>query len=206
MGNKKNKISKKQTITPDKVLKQTTEAKEVKKPLNIVVLFAFFLSIFVSIIGFFLTIYSIIDMRKRNEKGMTLAVITMIICVVKLGFVVYGLMNYDTVSTMLFDQIKKYTTTTETTIVFHDENGNTIPMTTTAPYTGPTTAYNKDKPDFDENCWTVIYTGYCDEENIDEKGDTLCHYYKTNEKAKEGELPLKQVDIRCPLYYLKNTN
>ena len=203
MGKKRNKISKKQTITPDKVLKETTEEKETKKPLNIVVLFALFLSLFVSVIGFFVAIYSIIDMRRRNEKGFTLAVIAMLICVIKLSFFVFVLMNYDSMSTIIFDVIKKYTTTTTTTIVFQDPNGETIPMSTTEVYTGPTTAYNKEQPGFDEACWEVIYTGFCDYDKIDENGDTLCHYYVTNENAKEGELPLKQVDVRCPLYFLK---
>ena len=191
-----------QIITPDKVLEQTTIKKEVKQ-LNLVALFAVFVSIFASIVGFFLSIYSIIDINRRNEKGITLSVIAMIISLAKLAVIVFILMNYEQVSVKIYDEYRKRTTTSDIQILNVDDKGETIPTTTTKQYTGKTTAYNEKKPGFDDACWEVIYTGYCTYEDVDDNGNTLCHYYEVNEKDKTGKDPLIKKDVRCPLYFLK---
>ena len=205
MGKKKKNT--KDAIIPGKEITQTIGPQP--KPLNVIVLFALFISIFASIIGFFVAIYSIIDIKKRNEKGITIAVIAMIISVVKLIAVVILLMNYNTMSVKIYEEFRKHTSTNSSAV--SGEGGGkgevrTIGLRETTQYTGPTTKYNKDDPQFDEACWEAIYTGYCEDQNVDEFGNALCHYYVINEKAKPNEIPLTQIDIRCPLYYIKNTN
>ena len=204
MGKKKKNT--KEAIVPGANITQTLGPQP--KPLNVIVLFALFISIFASILGFFIAIYSIIDIKKRNEKGITIAIIAMIISVVKLTAVIILLMNYSTMSVKLYDEFRKHTSST--TVVSGDAGGKgevrTIGLRETTQYTGPTTAYNKEKPAFDEACWEAIYTGYCEDQDVDNYGNALCHYYVINEKAKPNEIPLTQIDIRCPLYYIKNTN